>query len=213
MTEPQTHQAFMEEIGRLEEMAREWISLFPQAAAQGQHWQKVLSQVQAHAAEDTCRLAVVGAVKSGKSTMINALLGQDLLKRGAGILTAMITRVQPGPEPGAVLQFKGWDEINGEIRRALGLLPNPRLVERAEPLNLQGGSRSGTPGPGPGRGPGGRALDRGQPGPELSAAEILSGGLRPPQGPHARHRGTAAGGPGLGPPPGAGHPGGHRGVP
>jgi hypothetical protein len=49
----------------------------------------------------------------------------------------MITRVQPGPEPGAVLQFKGWDEINGEIRRALGLLPNFRLVDRAEPLNLQ----------------------------------------------------------------------------
>jgi hypothetical protein len=137
MTESQTHQAFMEEIGRLEEMAREWTSLFPQAAAQGQHWQKVLSQVQAHVSEDTCRLAVVGAVKSGKSTMINALLGQDLLKRGAGILTAMITRVQPGPEPGAVLQFKGWDEINGEIRRALGLLPNPRLVDRSEPLNLK----------------------------------------------------------------------------
>jgi hypothetical protein len=127
----------MEEIVRLEELAREWIGLFPQAAVQGQHWRKVLSQVQAHAAEDTCRLAVVGAVKSGKSTMINALMGQDLLRRGAGILTAMITRVQPGPEPRAVLRFKGWDEINGEIRRALGLLPNHRLVDRAAPLDLQ----------------------------------------------------------------------------
>jgi hypothetical protein len=135
--ESQAHQVFMEEIGRLQEMAREWTELFPQAAAQGRHWQKVLSQVEAHAAEDTCRLAVVGAVKSGKSTMINALLGQDLLRRGAGILTAMITRVQPGPEPRAVLQFKGWDEINGEIRGALGLLPNPRLVDRAAPLDLK----------------------------------------------------------------------------
>lgn len=137
MPEPQAHQALMEEIARLEDLAREWIELFPQAAVQGQHWQKVLSQVQAHAAEDTCRLAVVGAVKSGKSTMINALVGQDLLRRGAGILTAMVTRVQPGPESGAVLRFKGWDEINGEIRRALGLLPNPRLVDRAEPLDLK----------------------------------------------------------------------------
>jgi hypothetical protein len=137
MTKPKTQKAFMEEVGRLEEMAREWASLFPEAAAQSQHWQKVLSQVRAHMAEDTCRLAVVGAVKSGKSTMINALLGQDLLKRGAGILTAMITRVQPGAEPGEVLRFKNWDEINSEIRRALGLLPNPRLVDRAEPLNLK----------------------------------------------------------------------------
>jgi hypothetical protein len=137
MPEPQAQQAWMEEIVRLEELAREWTGLFPQAAVQGQHWQKVLSQVQAHAAEDTCRLAVVGAVKSGKSTMINALVGQDLLRRGAGILTAMVTRVQPGPESQAVLRFKGWDEINGEIRRALGLLPNPRLVDRGEPLDLK----------------------------------------------------------------------------
>ncbi len=50
MPEPQAHQALMEEIGRLEELAREWTRLFPQAAAQGQHWQKVLSQVQAHVA-------------------------------------------------------------------------------------------------------------------------------------------------------------------
>jgi hypothetical protein len=137
MPEPQARQALMDEIVRLEELAREWTGLFPQAAVQAQHWQKVLSQVQAHAAEDTCRLAVVGAVKSGKSTMINALVGQDLLRRGAGILTAMITRVQPGPTPRAVLRFKEWDEINGEIRRALGLLPNPRLVDRAAPLDLQ----------------------------------------------------------------------------
>ena len=121
----------------LQELARDWTRLFPQAASQGEHWLKVLSQVQAHAAEDTCRLAVVGAVKSGKSTMINALVGQDLLRRGAGILTAMITRVQPGPEPRAVLQFKEWGEINGEIHRALGLLPSPRLLERAGPLDLK----------------------------------------------------------------------------
>ena len=110
---------------------------FPRRRPRAEHWLKVLGQVQAHVSEDTCRLAVVGAVKSGKSTMINALVGQDLLRRGAGILTAMITRVQPGPEPRAVLQFKEWGEINGEIHRALGLLPNPRLLERAAPLDLK----------------------------------------------------------------------------
>jgi hypothetical protein len=129
-------QGLIQEVVRLTEMAQEWSRLFPQAAAQGEHWLKVLSQVQAHAAEDISRLAVVGAVKSGKSTMINALVGQDLLKRGAGILTAMVTRVQPG-KPGAVLKFKDWSEINGEIHRALGLLPNPRLLERTAPLDLK----------------------------------------------------------------------------
>jgi hypothetical protein len=134
--EPPSPQGLIQEVGRLTEMAQEWSRLFPQAASQGEHWLKVLSQVQAHAAEDISRLAVVGAVKSGKSTMINALVGQDLLKRGAGILTAMITRVQPG-KPGAVLKFKDWSEINDEIHRALGLLPNPRLLERTAPLDLK----------------------------------------------------------------------------
>ena len=136
---PETQPSFglIREIDQLQELARDWTRLFPQAASQAEHWLKVLGQVEAHVREDTCRLAVVGAVKSGKSTMINALVGQDLLRRGAGILTAMITRVQPGPEPRAVLQFKDWSEINAEIQRALGLLPNPRLVERTALLDLQ----------------------------------------------------------------------------
>lgn len=137
MPEIATPQGLIREIAQLQELARDWTRLFPEAASQGEHWLKVLGQVQAHVSEDLCRLAVVGAVKSGKSTMINALVGQDLLRRGAGILTAMITRVQPGPEPRAVLQFKEFAEINGEIQRALGLLPSSRLLERAGPLNLE----------------------------------------------------------------------------
>ena len=137
MPETQPSLGLIREIDQLQELARDWTRLFPQAASQAEHWLKVLGQVEAHVREDTCRLAVVGAVKSGKSTMINALVGQDLLRRGAGILTAMITRVQPGPEPRAVLQFKDWSEINAEIQRALGLLPNPRLGERTALLDLQ----------------------------------------------------------------------------
>jgi hypothetical protein len=137
MPENAALQGIIQEIDQLQGLARDWTTLFPPAAAQGEHWLRVLGQVQAHVTEDTCRLAVVGAVKSGKSTMINALVGQDLLRRGAGILTAMITRVQPGPEPRAVLRFKVWEEINGEIRRALGFLPNQRLLERAGPLDLE----------------------------------------------------------------------------
>ncbi|MEW6388579.1 MAG: dynamin family protein [Thermodesulfobacteriota bacterium] len=130
-------EAFIQGIARLQEMAGEWAHLFPQAASQGEHWLKVLSQVQAHVAEDYLRLAVVGTVKSGKSTLVNALLGQDLLPRGAGILTAMITRVRPGPTPRAQLQFKDWEEIQGEIQRALGLLPSSVLLNRSAPLDLQ----------------------------------------------------------------------------
>ncbi len=126
-----------QEIGRLDSLAQEWIELFPQAAPQAERWRTVLSQVRTHLAEDIIRVAVVGTVKSGKSTLINALMGRDLLKRGAGILTAMITRVRPDRELRAVLTFKNWSEINAEIHRALGLLPNDRLVQHAAPLNIK----------------------------------------------------------------------------
>ena len=177
MPETATPQGLIREIEPLQELARDWTRLFPQAASQGEHWLRVLLQVQAHVSEDTCRLAVVGAVKSGKSTMINALVGQDLLRRGAGILTAMITRVQPGPEPRAVLQFKEWSEINGEIHRALGLLPSSQPVGagRAPGPGTAGGPEA--PGPGAGRSPGPRPVAQRQPGSELSPPQILPGRL------------------------------------
>lgn len=124
----------------LKEMAWAWSQIFPQAESPAQHWLKVLSQVQAHLWEDCLRVAVVGTVKAGKSTLVNALVGHDVLARGAGILTAMVTRVISGSEPQAVLRFKGWEEIHGEVAQSLGLLPNDRLVERASPLDLRNDS-------------------------------------------------------------------------
>jgi hypothetical protein len=128
---------FIRALDNLEDMAREWQHLFPLAASQAEHWLKVLSQVRAHLAEDCLRVAVVGTVKSGKSTLINALVGQDLLRRGAGILTAMITRVQPDATAKAVLRFKGWPEIAEEIRRALALFPGDALDSLGRPFDLR----------------------------------------------------------------------------
>lgn len=137
MPENQPLTPFNRALDNLEEMAREWQHLFPLAASQAEHWLKVLSQVRAHLAEDCLRVAVVGTVKSGKSTLINALVGQDLLRRGAGILTAMITRVQPSPSARAVLKFKDWPEITEEIRRALALFPGGALDSLAGPFDLR----------------------------------------------------------------------------
>ncbi len=127
---------FFQALNELEELAREWKQLFPLAASQAEHWLKVVSQIRGHLAEDCLRVAVVGTVKSGKSTLINALLGRDLLRRGAGILTAMITRVQTGPDAKALLRFKEWPEISEEIRRALALFPGGALDSLTGTFNL-----------------------------------------------------------------------------
>jgi hypothetical protein len=128
---------FIRALDDLEDMAREWQPLFPLASSQAEHWLKVLGQVRAHLTEDILRVAVVGTVKSGKSTLINALMGQDLLRRGAGILTAMITRVQPGSSGRAVLRFKQWTEISEEIRRALTLFPGGGLNSLSGAFDLR----------------------------------------------------------------------------
>ncbi len=68
------------------------------------------------------RVAVIGSIKSGKSTYVNALLQRDALKRGAGVLTSAVTRVLPSHELKATIQWKGLEEINQEIQFSSPLL-------------------------------------------------------------------------------------------
>lgn len=87
-------------------------------------WEKTCEGIGAHLAEETLRVAVVGAVKSGKSTFVNSLFQGDYLKRGAGVVTSIVTRVRSGRELKARLIFKSWDEVNAELEQALVLFPS-----------------------------------------------------------------------------------------
>ena len=59
-------------------------------------------------AEDRFNLAVVGQFKRGKSSLMNAVLGRDVLPTGLLPLTSAITTLCYGPQPRAVLRRKGW---------------------------------------------------------------------------------------------------------
>lgn len=69
------------------------------------------------------RIAVVGVIKSGKSTFINSLMGKELVKRGAGVVTSITTRIRKGKKNKAGLRLKSWDEINLAIRKTLDMFP------------------------------------------------------------------------------------------
>jgi len=73
-------------------------------------WQSTTERIQRQLAEETIRIAVVGSIKSGKSTLTNFLFGGDYVKRGAGVVTSIITKVRPGNGIKAKLEFKTWDE-------------------------------------------------------------------------------------------------------
>src|SRR6266516_7686638 len=64
-----------------------------------EHCQALLVQL----AEDRFNLAVVGQFKRGKSTLMNAVLGRDLLP-----LTSAITTLCYGSTERVVLHRKGW---------------------------------------------------------------------------------------------------------
>ena len=82
-------------------------------------WKATTGRIHRQLAEEMIRVAVVGSIKSGKSTLVNALFGGDYLKRGAGVVTSIVTKVRPGKSLRAELEFKTWDEINAEMSQAL----------------------------------------------------------------------------------------------
>lgn len=61
------------------------------------------------------RLAVLGAFKRGKSTLLNALLGDALLPMGALPVTSVITEVQRGPKLRILVSFR--DKPDAETSR------------------------------------------------------------------------------------------------
>jgi GTP-binding protein EngB required for normal cell division len=59
-------------------------------------------------AEDRFNLAVVGQFKRGKSSLMNAIIGRDLLPTGLLPLTSAITTLRYGPQEKVVLRREGW---------------------------------------------------------------------------------------------------------
>jgi hypothetical protein len=80
----------------------------------------------------TFNLVVAGEFKRGKSTVINALLGADLLPTGVIPLTSVVTRLQYGDIPAVTVSFD-----NGDLRAVeLDALPD-YVTERGNPKNAK----------------------------------------------------------------------------
>lgn len=100
-------------------------------------WDTACRRINEQLKDDLIRVAVVGAIKSGKSTLVNNLLEGEYLKRGAGVVTSMVTRLQRGERLRARLYFKSWDEVNADIQRALALFPTSEWRSRKEAFDIR----------------------------------------------------------------------------
>jgi hypothetical protein len=121
----------------LEALTDDLSPLFREDSAQVNSWRRSLEAVSESLLDQTLRIAVVGPVKSGKSTFINALQGRDLLRRGAGIITAFITRVRAGSEEKGWVEIKSWEEINSEVNQALSMVDLVRGSEGPALIDLR----------------------------------------------------------------------------
>ena len=84
---------------------------------------QLCSKIPSYISEDILRVAVVGVIKSGKSTFINAMSGRELVQRGAGVVTSITTRIRKGKKNRAIIHLKSWDDINSEIESCLEMFP------------------------------------------------------------------------------------------
>jgi hypothetical protein len=138
MQQDLSRQSSLENIQQiLATLADELSPLFGNDSVQVSSWHRSIAAVSESLKEQTLRIAVVGPVKSGKSTFINAMQGRDLLKRGAGIVTTFITRIRSGLKQKGWVKIKSWEEINGEINEALSYVALPRGSEEVEPIDLR----------------------------------------------------------------------------
>ncbi len=100
-------------------------------------WENICKSIENQLSDELIRVAVIGTIKSGKSTLINALFSGDYLKRGAGVVTSMVTKARRGEHLKASLYFKPWDEVNSDIERALVLFPSMEWRSRKEPFDIR----------------------------------------------------------------------------
>ncbi|WP_027360123.1 dynamin family protein [Desulforegula conservatrix] len=102
-------------------------------------WMDTCLLLRRHLNEEIFRVAVVGTIKSGKSTFINSLFGADYLKRGAGVITSLVTRMKSSKEGvlKATVFFKNWEEINSEMKYSMNLFPAGILDDIRESFDIR----------------------------------------------------------------------------
>jgi GTPase SAR1 family protein len=101
------------------------------------NWERTCNDIYRQISEEIVRVAVVGAIKSGKSTFANSLLRGDYLKRGAGVVTSIVTKIRKGEKLSAKLFLKSWDEINLDLQQALVLFPSFKWPSENKSIDIR----------------------------------------------------------------------------
>jgi GTPase SAR1 family protein len=119
-TPPHTIEEILAESGSIFETAQN----IPGLLEPSSQYQSFLDKISDAMVSDKLKIAVVGVIKSGKSTFVNAFIGKELVNRGAGVVTSITTRIQKGKKNQAKVYLRSWDEINAGLRKLLLSAPD-----------------------------------------------------------------------------------------
>jgi len=100
----------------IEEILRALLTVEESAAGNNKGLREKLLSLERKLASGQLHLAVLGQMKRGKSSFINALLGAEVLPTGVLPVTAIITEIRYGQAPGAVIVYS-----TGNLRERVGL--------------------------------------------------------------------------------------------
>lgn len=104
-------QACLAYIDEVSNLTQEFEKIFPSSGSGTSGDQqglslKTLGTLRQKIQDSRLKILVAGQFKAGKSTMVNALLGEEVLPAYSTPCTAVITEIEYGEEPRAVLSFK-----------------------------------------------------------------------------------------------------------
>ncbi|GGQ48179.1 dynamin family protein [Couchioplanes azureus] len=136
-------------LGEHLDLAHRLIDLFPPGDERRDVWRGRIAQVHDRLADPRLRLAVIGEFSSGKTTFVNALLGEELFPASAVPTTTAAVRISYGPRPVVRARFRDgtqWssnpaDVADGAIRETLRrLTTGDDLASRVTAVELDHGA-------------------------------------------------------------------------
>ena len=121
-----------EGVGELAATMLDALGLRPKGKSRRGETEDAAPGIEADAAERPIRVAIVGRTNSGKSTLVNALLGEE----------RMITGPEPGLTRDAVASDFGWGGRSVRLFDTAGLRRKARITEKAEKLSASDAIRA-----------------------------------------------------------------------
>lgn len=126
-------QAALRFLDKLIKTQREFEKAFPENAGSLRLSVETLGATREKIAQETLRILIAGQFKTGKSALVNAMLGEAVLPAYSTPCTAVITEIEYGSTPGTVLCFK--EEINRQaLPQGLAQIVRQHILDHPDPV-------------------------------------------------------------------------------